>query len=277
MKSLVYSLGVVLVITLLFIRFTPKEEKKFHWPEGKKVAVSLTFDDGRASQVDAGTALLDAYGVKATFYVVPSAVEQRLDGWKEAVKNGHEIGNHSLNHPCTGNFAWARDKALEDYTLDQMRKELETANKEIHNLLGITPEVFAYPCGQTYVGRGVETKSYVPVVAELFQFGRGWMDEGPNAPQFCDYAQLTGMEMDGKDFDEVKKMIEAAKASGGWLVLAGHEMGEEGFQTTKLSMLKDLIQYAANPANGVWLETVGTVGKYVRKEGEGDRGDSEKN
>jgi peptidoglycan-N-acetylglucosamine deacetylase len=30
----------------------------FHWPEGKQVAVSLTFDDGRTSQVDRGTALM---------------------------------------------------------------------------------------------------------------------------------------------------------------------------------------------------------------------------
>ena len=47
-------------------------------------AMSLSFDDGRDSQVDRGTALLDRYGVKATFYVTPPAVERRLDGWKRA-------------------------------------------------------------------------------------------------------------------------------------------------------------------------------------------------
>ncbi|MDH5605106.1 MAG: polysaccharide deacetylase family protein, partial [Cyclobacteriaceae bacterium] len=116
-------------------------EKNFEWPEGKKVAVSLSFDDGRFSQVDVGTALLDKYGVKGTFYVVPSAVEQRLEGWKKAVKNGHEIGNHSLNHPCTGNFTWSRTKALEDYSLDKMNEELKEANKQIKSLLGTKPRV----------------------------------------------------------------------------------------------------------------------------------------
>ena len=43
------------------------------WPEGKKTALSLTFDDARLSQVDQGLPLLDAYGVKATFYVLDSA------------------------------------------------------------------------------------------------------------------------------------------------------------------------------------------------------------
>ena len=239
-------------------------ESTFAWPEGKQIAISLSFDDARASQVDAGTALLDQYGVKGTFYVVPNSVKQRLEGWKKAVASGHEIGNHSFNHPCTGNFPWSRQKAIENYTLKQMRNELILANKDIKELLGVESEVFAYPCGQTYIGRGENTKSYVPVVSKLFLSGRGWLDEGPNAPQFCDLAQLTGMEMDGKDFEQILPLIENAKKSGAWLVLAGHEMGTSGNQTTRLSMLKKLIEYAQNPANGIWIAPVGTVAKYIK-------------
>lgn len=238
-------------------------KQPFSWPEGKQVAISLTFDDGRASQVEGGTTLLDQYGVKGTFYVVPSALEKNVVGWKEAVANGHEIGNHSLNHPCTGNFPWARNKALENYTIEQMREELVEANKQIRNLLGVDCKVFAYPCGQTFVGRGKDTKSYVPVVADLFHSGRGWLDEGPNDPAFCDFAQLTGIESDGKDFEQILPIIEAAKKNNQWLVLAGHEMNESGVQTTRLSMLKRLLEYAQDPANGIWIAPVGTVAQYV--------------
>jgi peptidoglycan/xylan/chitin deacetylase (PgdA/CDA1 family) len=246
------------------ILLAQQAESSFAWPEGKQIAISLSFDDARASQVDAGTALLDEYGVKGTFYVVPNSVKQRLEGWKKAVASGHEIGNHSFNHPCTGNFPWSRQKAIENYTLKQMRNELILANKDIKELLGVEAEVFAYPCGQTYIGRGENTKSYVPVVSKLFLSGRGWLDEGPNAPQFCDLAQLTGMEMDGKDFEQILPLIENAKKSGAWLVLAGHEMGASGNQTTRLSMLKKLIEYAQNPANGIWIAPVGTVAKYIK-------------
>ena len=257
-------------LIILFILFPCKillaqqGESTFAWPEGKQIAISLSFDDARASQVDAGTALLDQYGVKGTFYVVPNSVKQRLEGWKKAVISGHEIGNHSFNHPCTGNFPWSRQKAIENYTLKKMRNELILTNKAIKELLGVEAEVFAYPCGQTYIGRGENTKSYVPVVSKLFLSGRGWLDEGPNAPQFCDLAQLTGMEMDGKDFDQILPLIENAKKSGAWLVLAGHEMGVSGNQTTRLSMLKKLIEYAQNPANGIWIAPVGTVAKYIK-------------
>ena len=248
------------------ILFAQQAESTFAWPEGKQIAISLSFDDARASQVDAGTALLDQYGVKGTFYVVPNSVKQRLEGWKRAVTSGHEIGNHSFNHPCTGNFPWSRQKAIENYTLKKMRNELILTNKAIKELLGVEAEVFAYPCGQTYIGRGENTKSYVPVVSKLFLSGRGWLDEGPNAPQFCDLAQLTGMEMDGKDFDQILPLIENAKKAGAWLVLAGHEMGGSGNQTTRLSMLKKLIEYAQNPANGIWIAPVGTVAKYIKRQ-----------
>ncbi|MEW5979921.1 MAG: polysaccharide deacetylase family protein, partial [Acidobacteriota bacterium] len=232
------------------------------WPQGKQAAITLTFDDARFSQVDVGTAVLDRYGVKATFFVVPSNVEKRLDGWKKAVAAGHEIGNHSLTHPCTGNFQWSRSRALEDYTLERMREELVETNQKVQALLGVTPEAFAYPCGQKFVGRGLDTRSYVPLVASLFLAGRGWLDEAPNDPGFCDLAQLTGMEMDGKRFDDIAPLLEEAKQSGKWLVLAGHEIGPAGRQTTRVDFLEELLRYCESPSSGFWIAPVGKVAHY---------------
>jgi peptidoglycan/xylan/chitin deacetylase (PgdA/CDA1 family) len=236
----------------------------FTWPEGKKTAISLSFDDARGSQATTGIPFLNQYKVKGTFYLVPSAVKGQLENWKKAVASGQEMANHSVNHACTGNFPWARKNALEDYTQEEMHAELIEANKQLYDLLGVKCEGFAYPCGNTFVGRGANTKSYVPVVADLFVTGRGWLDEGPNDPEFCDMAQLTGMEMDGKDFDKILPLITQVKKSGQWLILAGHEMGEDGPQTTRLSMLKKLIEYAQDPANGIWLAPVGEIAKYVQ-------------
>ena len=259
---------VLVVLALLVhsskVAWAQTADTDFAWPEGKRAAVSLSFDDARASQVDTGMALLNRYEVKATFYVVPSAVEQRLDGWRQAVASEHEIGNHSLVHPCSGNFSWSQSKALEDYTLEKMREELIKANDRVHELLGVKPEVFAYPCGHTFVGRGLNTKSYVPLVAELFTSGRRWLDEMANDPTFCDPAQLTGIEMDGKDFDQIHGLLEEAKKQGHWVVLAGHEMGLSGRQTTRLAMLEQLIKYAQDPANELWMAPVGTVTQYIQ-------------
>jgi peptidoglycan/xylan/chitin deacetylase (PgdA/CDA1 family) len=242
----------------------------FAWPEGARAALSLSFDDARPSQVDLGTTLL-ADRVRVTFFVVPSGVEQRLAGWKKAVAAGHEIGNHSLDHPCTGNFPWARRKALEDYTLERMRGEMVEASRRLRDLLGVTPETFAYPCGQTFVGRGLDTRSYVPLVAGMFVAGRGWLGEAPNDPEFCDLAQVLGMEMDGKDFEQLRPTLEQAREARAWLVLVGHEIGQEGYQTTQLGMLEKLLPYVRDPVNGFWVAPVGVVARYIRQQRGPDR------
>jgi peptidoglycan/xylan/chitin deacetylase (PgdA/CDA1 family) len=239
------------------------------WPGGARMALSLSFDDGRESQVTAGLPVFARHGARATFFVVPSAVERQLDGWKQAVAAGHEIGNHSLTHSCSGNFPFARQKALEEHSLPRMREELAEANRRITTLLGVTPRTFAYPCGQTFVGRGRETQSYVPVVADLFLAGRGWLDEAANDPAFVDLAQTLGVEMDGKDFAQIRPLLDTARTRGAWLVLAGHDIGPDGGQATRVSMLDELLPYAKDPANGIWLATVAEAADHIARHRQG--------
>ncbi|MCB0685716.1 MAG: polysaccharide deacetylase family protein [Saprospiraceae bacterium] len=244
-----------------------QQSGRFLWPEGYKAGLSLSFDDARLSDVDVGLDFFREHGVKVTYYVVPAGVEKRLSKWRQAVSDGHEIGNHTLVHPCSGNFAWSKNKALENYTLVSMHRELEQANEQIKELLDVDPVSFAYSCGQTFVGRGSETKSYVPLIAEMFESGRGWLNEASNDPLFADFAQLQGIEMDGKDFEEdIKPIIDAALTSGSWVVLAGHEIGEGGNQTTRTSMLRDLINYVKEAHPEIWLAPVGDIAHYVKTE-----------
>jgi len=240
------------------------QEQKFPWPEGKKMALSLSFDDARATNQTLGVALLNKYDVKATFFLIPSRVRNDIEGWKKAAASGHEMANHSLTHPCSGNFLWSRDKALDDYTMDQMRQELEQTNVEIYELLGVRPTVYAYPCGQTYLGRGTGAQSFIPLISEMFLAGRGWLGEAPVDPFYTDMAHLSGMKMDNMEFEEVLKKVESASANGQWLILAGHETNHSGNQTTYLNMLEQLAQYAKDPANGIWIAPIGTVAQYVK-------------
>ncbi|MFW6103844.1 MAG: polysaccharide deacetylase family protein [Bacteroidota bacterium] len=262
---LVY-LGSEDVFAQLYPTGSEQNKSGFQWPKGKEMALSLTFDDARVSQVEKGIPLLNRYDVKATFYISPHNLLKKLEGWKKAVETGHEIGNHTVDHPCSGNFEWSRENALEDYTLHKMRAELDSANEFIEKKLGIRPVSFAYPCGQTFVGRGKKTKSYVPLVASMFETGRDWLNEVPNDPAYCDRAKLTAMELDGKSFEEVKKLIESARNKGQWLILAGHEMDEGGAQTSLLSTIEAICKYAGDPANGIWLAPVNQIASFVKEQ-----------
>ena len=86
------------------------DAERFAWPEGRRAAVSLSFDDARVTQTDRGLPILDEAGLRATFYVSTELVDRRLEPWREALARGHEIGNHTFTHPCSGNFAWSRHK-----------------------------------------------------------------------------------------------------------------------------------------------------------------------
>jgi len=240
------------------------EPKPFSWPIGKRVAVSFSFDDARPSQIDVGLPLLNRYGAKATFYVNPPHMQNRLEGWKRAAASGHEIGSHSNTHPCTVNYPFSAHNALEDYSLAKMRADLDAADAGIQRLAGVKPRTFAYPCGQKFVGRGAAVQSYVPLIASRFLAGRGFRDEGPNDPARCDLAQLMGVESDGLTFEQMKDMVAGAAARGAWLVFAGHEIGAGGYQTTQSAELEKFLKYAAGAESGIWLDTVYAVGEYVR-------------
>src|SRR5947208_7728512 len=197
--------------------------RSFQWPNGKRMALSLSFDDGRLSQVDTGLALLRNRGVRVTFFLLGNRIEKRLEGWRQAVADGHEIGNHYLTHPCTANYEFSRHTALEAYSLSMIEKQLDSANAEISRLLGIKPETFAYPCGQKFVGRGRNAKSYVPLIAKRFLVGRGYLDEAANDPAFCDLAQTLGTPFDDMSFEQVIKPIEEAAKQGRWLIFVRQE------------------------------------------------------
>ena len=238
---------------------------QFSWPGGRQMALSLSFDDGRESQWRNALPLLDRHGVHASFYPLPSAVREHPEPWRAAVAAGHEIGNHSLTHPCSGNFRFSRHNALEEMSLEELeQQELLEANRQLEALLGVQPRSFAYPCGQTTVGRGESVQSYVPVVARHFLAGRLFFSEMHNDPAYCDLHQLYAVTMDNTEEAGVDTLLEAAHAEGGWLILAGHDAGPEGSrQTVILKTLEHLCRVAAEPANGIWLDTVANIAEYI--------------
>jgi hypothetical protein len=62
----------------------------------------------------------------------------------------------------------------------------------------------------------------------------------------------------------MKKAVLTAAKTGGWLVLAGHEIGKAGNQTTEAAVLDPFLKYANDPANGIWLDTVDTIARYIQ-------------
>lgn len=103
--------------------------------EEKKVA--LTFDAAWGDDFTLGILdILDKYEVKGTFFLVGFWVDKYPDHVKEIYKRGHDVGNHSSNHPYMTKLS--DEEAL---------KELEMTSEKIEKLIGIKPNLFRPPFG----------------------------------------------------------------------------------------------------------------------------------
>ncbi|HEY0738952.1 MAG TPA: polysaccharide deacetylase family protein [Herpetosiphonaceae bacterium] len=61
--------------------------------------VALTFDDGpQPVYTEQILAILDELGIKATFFVTGSDLEQHMEEAQQIVAAGHALGNHSFSH-----------------------------------------------------------------------------------------------------------------------------------------------------------------------------------
>ncbi len=233
------------------------------FPGGARVALSLSFDDARDSQLDVALPVLEANGVRATFYVLPARVWQRRQDWQAVVGGGHEIANHTATHPCSGNFEFSRTNALEDYSLARIEAEIDRASHRVETMLAVRPQTFAYPCGQSFVGRGEGRTSFVPLVARRFVAGRGYGSETSNDPERCDLAHLDAFTVDGLDADDLVSMVDDAAAAGRWVVMAGHDVGDGGKQTVLVDAMEALCRRANQ--GDVWVAPVVEVAKHLRE------------
>ena len=98
---------------------------------------SLTFDAAWGNEdtqqlID----ILGKYHVKATFFVVGEWVDKFPESVKALHEAGHEIMNHSDNHPY-----------FTKLSPEQMKSQLQTCNEKIAAVTGVKPDLFRPPYG----------------------------------------------------------------------------------------------------------------------------------
>jgi peptidoglycan/xylan/chitin deacetylase (PgdA/CDA1 family) len=244
------------------------------WPGDYRCAVSLSFDDAKRSQLRFAVPALDEREIVGTFYLSTLALEQArdrgrsdlLNQWATSHARGHELGNHTRTHPCSANFSWVRapHRALEDLSVADITDEIEHAQRFLEIELGAKATTFAYPCGMSYVGRGRERQSYVPVVAKTFQVGRAFNSECAASPARCDLACVPAISMDNKDATELLRLVRDAEQNGHWLILVGHDVADrEAPYSTRMRAFMELLDGLRAMSSTIWVDTVARIGSYL--------------
>ena len=99
--------------------------------------IALTFDDGpNATLTPKLLNMLAAHHMKATFFVVGQNAESHPDILRRAVREGHEIANHSWSHPNLGKMGD-----------DAVRRELQRTDDAIFAAIGKHPTLMRPPYG----------------------------------------------------------------------------------------------------------------------------------
>lgn len=103
--------------------------------EEKKIAI--TFDAAWGNEFTRGILdILDEYDVKSTFFLVGFWVDKFPEDVKEIHARGHEIGNHSTNHPY-----------MTELSDGEAIKEIDTTSDKIEKLINERPILFRPPFG----------------------------------------------------------------------------------------------------------------------------------
>lgn len=236
--------------------------KNFKWPENKKAAVCLTFDDGQDSHLDNAIPLLDSLNVKATFYCPGNkeSLYNRTSEWKQIVENGHELGNHSLFHPCDGRlFDWVKPEYdLSRYSLEQIRMELYTANTLLKAIDGKTNRTYAYTCSNFKV-QGDTT--FLDVVKLLFKAGRSG-GPIPNTMENIDINFMPSWCVNSHTGKELIDYVKEARGKGTIATFMFHSVGG-GYLNVSNEALQELLIYLKENEQDYWVDTFFNVTKYI--------------
>lgn len=232
-------------------------EEKFAWPDDEKMAVSLSYDDAIDSQLDNAIPALNRHGFVASFYLTLASptVQSRLHEWRAAAEQGHELGNHTIYHPCSAALPdrdWvASYYNIDDYVINEIVHEINVANTFLHAIDGRTERTLTVPCGDTMTSDG----SYIPAVRKLFVAVKGFESDDPNFAAFWAPAQVTGPEL--------IERVEAEAAKGTMLYnIVFHGIGGD-YLTVSTEAHEQLLQYLAENNGKFWVDSYINVMRFA--------------
>jgi len=139
-----------------------KYEKLVLEGKGSKKIAYLTFDDGPYQISYQFLDVLDKYDILATFFVIGNKPDDRLPIYKEEVRRGHTIANHTYYHSISKGLY----NSVSSFT-NQIKKNEDFILKET----GIKTNILRFPGGSNQA-KGLKTS----IIKEISNMGYGYVD-----------------------------------------------------------------------------------------------------
>lgn len=233
---------------------------EFSWPKKYQAAVSLSYDDALESQLNNAIPALDRHGFKGSFYLTLSnpGTLQNIEKWRSAAQNGHELGNHTIYHPCSKSVAgrdWvAPEHDLDKKTMLQMVNEVNVANGFLQALDGQKQRTLTVPCGESKVIDG----DYLELVRDTFIAVKG---HNPQYPKKFDLILVP----DNTNAETLIKFVEEVKSQNGVANILFHGVGGDYLSVSNKAHDK-LLAYLAQHKNDLWVDTYANIMAHVKEQ-----------
>ncbi len=237
----------------------PGNLKVLDWA-GFKAAVSWTFDDAQPSHL-AHYAELAALHVPMTFYITVASREKEPgfdETWRRAVRDGNELGNHSVHH-CRSDLTGCLAGVHLPGNLASLGEELDGCSAYIRERTG-QPDIWtsASPFGDSGYDEPASTR---------FLVNRGVQD-GTIPPGTATYPfdLPTYPAKAGDTADVFSARIDDARAEGSWLTMLIHTItptDANWYAPVSLQAVTGAMRHAQERGD-VWSDTVVAVAAYWR-------------
>ncbi len=231
----------------------------------KKCAVVLSYDDGLNIDLTNVIPALDSVGLKGTFYISDyfNGLNAQIFKWRAAAAEGHELGNHTIWHPCDGSLPGRSfvkpDYDLNNYDVRRMENEILAMNNILKAIDGKSKRTFAYPCGDIKI----HDSSYLDPLKNDFVAARGVKAEMLPIDKI-DLYNVDCYTMNGQSADEMIALVKEAMATHTLLVFLFHGVGGEHSLNVSLEAHSRLLHFLKQNQKDIWIAPMIEVAGYIK-------------
>ncbi|MFC2123279.1 polysaccharide deacetylase family protein [Bacteroidota bacterium] len=257
----------IVILFLTLFHWGAAQDIEFKWPEGTTSAVCLTYDDAINTHLDIAIPDLNKEDLRGTFYMQGSNISiERMEDWREASRQGHELGNHTVYHPCTINYDWIDEEfSTEKYSVSRMLLELKVMNTLLYALDGQEERSFSYACSETEVS-GI---SYIDSLRKSGLFvgarggGQGVVDDMKSMNIF-NVPSWGVLEPSGQ---EMIDFVKGAENVNGLAVFMFHGVGGDYLKVSRKAHT-ELLSYLNKNRKTIWVAPFVEIIQHIISERE---------
>ena len=233
---------------------------------GKRSAVVLTYDDALNVHLDNAIPLLDSLQFKATFYLSGyfPGCRERLTDWRKAATKGHELGNHTLFHPCLGNQPgrqWVKPEYdMSKYTIQRMVDETRMTNVLLEAIDGKKKRTFAFTCGDMKIG----DSSFINTMKKDFVAARAVRNQMHKINEI-DLLNVDCYMVNGEAAAQMIEWTKKAMETNSLLVILFHGVGGGNSLNVSLPAHREFLEYLKKNEKDIWIAPMLDVAEHIEK------------